>query len=134
MKLIRFGVAIPEDLLNKFDEWTGEQGIANRSVALRQIMREKLADWYWQEGVDDVSGSLTLVYDHHSNDITGVLTELQHDYGDVILCTTHVHISHELCLECLIVKGNSARIKELTRVLYGMKGMRSVNAAISASI
>lgn len=31
MKIVRFGVSIPEDLLTKFDEMIEEKGYANRS-------------------------------------------------------------------------------------------------------
>jgi CopG family nickel-responsive transcriptional regulator len=56
---------------------------------------------------------------------------MQHDFGDVIICTTHVHMSHDLCLECIIVKGDVERLKALETALKGVKGILSVNTGIS---
>ena len=39
MKLKRFGVSIPEDLLSKFDEIVLEKGYVGRSEAIRDAMR-----------------------------------------------------------------------------------------------
>ncbi len=133
-KLTRFGVAMPEQLLEQFDRWIERTGLPNRSLAIRQLVRDYITSSHWQEGAGEVCGSITLMYDHHGNDITGGLTSLQHDFGDVIICTTHVHVSHEVCLECLVVKGEAGRLKKLEEALSALKGIRSVNAAIAASI
>ena len=133
-KLVRFGVAMPDGLLEQFDSWVSAGGLPNRSLALRKIVREYISHEYWQKESGLVAGSITLMYDHHSHDTTGDLTALQHDFGDVIVCTTHVHVSHEICLECLIVRGPVEQIKKLAAALSAMKGMKSVDSAITAMI
>ena len=43
--LVRFSVAIPEDLLDEFDAYAARRGTsANRSEAIRDVMREKLVE------------------------------------------------------------------------------------------
>jgi CopG family nickel-responsive transcriptional regulator len=133
-KLVRFGVAMPEGLLKNFDEWVSSSGIPNRSIALRHLVRDYISGEQWKQDEGTACGNILLMYDHHSNDITSSLTKLQHDYGELIICTTHVHVSHEICMECLIVKGDVRRIRELTEALSAVKGMRTVNSAISAMV
>jgi CopG family nickel-responsive transcriptional regulator len=40
--LSRFGVSVEEELLQRFDELIAGQGYANRSEALRDLMRDAL--------------------------------------------------------------------------------------------
>ncbi|MDR2401712.1 MAG: nickel-responsive transcriptional regulator NikR [Deferribacteraceae bacterium] len=130
--LVRFGVSIPADLLKDFDSLSVKSGFPNRSIALRRLVHEFISSSAWQQGTGEVCGSFTILYDHHSNDIINSLTELQHRFMDVILCNTHVHISHDVCLECLAVKGASNKLKELQTVLSSLKGIISLNTAINS--
>jgi CopG family nickel-responsive transcriptional regulator len=129
--LIRFGVSIPAELLKDFDSLSEKSGSPNRSVALRRLIRDYISAFAWRKGTGDVCGSFTIVYDHHSNDIISSLTELQHRFTDVILCGTHVHLSRESCLETLAVRGPADRLKELHALLSSLKGIKSLNTAIS---
>ncbi len=133
-KLVRFGVAMPEQLLEKFDKLVAQSGLPNRSIALRHLVRYYIASCSWHEGTSDVSGSITLLYNHHTNDVVNELMSIQHDFGDVIICTTHVHVSHDSCLECLVVKGAADRLKSLETALNSLKGVHSINAAIATAI
>ncbi|KAF0197936.1 MAG: CopG family transcriptional regulator nickel-responsive regulator, partial [bacterium] len=76
--LIRFGVSIEEDLLARFDDLINDRGYKNRSEALRDLIRDTLVQTQLGKNDDtEVLGSLTLVYDHHTRDLTERLTNLQ---------------------------------------------------------
>jgi CopG family nickel-responsive transcriptional regulator len=130
-ELARFGVAMPETLLEEFDGWIAKAGLPNRSLAIRHLVRDYISSNQWHYGEGLACGSITLLYDHHQNDVSSALTTLQHDFGELILCTTHAHISHEMCLECIIVKGDVDKIKELEAALMRTKGIVSVSLGIS---
>ena len=128
--LVRFGVAVPENLLHSFDRRLEEAGLPNRSEALPQLIREDVAQDTWENG-GTVYGTITLTYNHHANDATGRLTELQHDFGEIIVCTTHVHADHHHCLEVIIVRGDVARVKQFLTSLRALKAMKSVTPVIA---
>lgn len=129
-KLVRFGVAMPSDLLEEFDQTIENSGFANRSLALRHLVRQYVSEKSWEHDKGNVCGAITMLYDHHSNDVTAELTHIQHDFGGEIICTTHVHITHELCLETLSVRGSVEQLKKLEETLATLKGIQSVNIAI----
>ncbi len=52
--LVRFGVSIPDDLLEKFDELISHKGYTNRSEAIRDLIRDRLVDNEWSEPQGDV--------------------------------------------------------------------------------
>ena len=121
---------MPEGLLAEFDQWVDASGFANRSVALRHLVRKYVSGESWSQGSGNVCGTITMLYDHHSNDVTAELTALQHDFGGQIICTTHVHVTHELCMEGLFVTGSVEQLKKLEEALSSLKGIQSVNVAI----
>lgn len=48
--LVRFGVAVPQKLLDSFDSRLADAGMPNRSEALRQLIREYVAQDTWEKG------------------------------------------------------------------------------------
>ena len=122
--LIRFGVAVPENLLQSFDKRLENAGLPNRSEALRQLIREYVSRDTWQKGSGQVYGTITLTYNHHSNDVTARLT----------VCTTHVHADHDHCLETVIVRGDVESVKEFIASLRALKAVSSVNPVIAVLV
>ncbi len=131
--LVRFGVAVPENLLDSFDKRLEEAGLPNRSEALRQLIREYVAQDTWKKD-GQVYGTITMTYNHHANDATNRLTELQHDFGEIIVCATHVHVDHHHCLEVVIVRGDGARVREFLTSLRALKAIQSVSPVISTLV
>ena len=131
-KLVRFGVAVPGDLLQDFDVKIEALGVPNRSEAIRKLIRDFVSKETWSKEEGRVYGSITIAYNHHGNDATGKLTEIQHDYGDVITSTTHVHIDHFHCLETIILSGETFRVKALVDVLTSLKAIVSITPVIMA--
>lgn len=130
-RLARFGVAMEESLLQRFDALVTRRGYENRSEALRDLVRRELDEDVWQRGGRTVA-SITLVYDHHVRELTERLTEVQHEYGDEIVSALHVHLDHHHCLEVIAVKGSARAIKALADRLIGTKGVLSGNVVAAA--
>ncbi|MCG8337319.1 MAG: nickel-responsive transcriptional regulator NikR [Proteobacteria bacterium] len=123
-KTIRFGVSIDERLLNKFDELISRKGYVNRSEAVRDLIRNNLVNEQWESNTEETVGTVTLVYDHHTRELSDKLTEHQHAYHQNIVSAMHVHLDAHHCLEVVVVKGKPAIIKRLSDELIGTKGVK----------
>lgn len=123
-KTVRFGVAMDDDLLGKFDRVIDRKGYENRSEAIRDLVRNLLVEEEWAAGEEETVGTITLVYDHHVHDLQDTLTDLQHNLHEAIISTIHVHLDAHNCLEVLIVKGKSGDIKAAADRLIGTKGVK----------
>ena len=123
-KLTRFGVSLDEELLEPFDALCAVKGYSNRSEAIRDLIRKALVAEEWQQADGQGAGTLTLVYDHHKNDLARRLTQMQHDEHDIIIATLHVHLDHHNCLEVLILKGEAARVRAMADKLISCKGVK----------
>ncbi len=125
-ELIRFSVAMPEDLLAQFDELVERRGMArNRSEAVRDLVREALVD---QECADPdalVVGTLTISFDHHSHDLQDKLDHIQHEHFDRIVSKLHVHLDAHNCLEVVVMRGPARLIQDISNAILGTKGVKN---------
>ena len=123
-ELVRFSIAMPADLLEAFDTQIARRGDgANRSEAIRDLIRSSLVKQELRTPDAQVIGSLTMIYDHHTGDLTRKLDEVQHDYTHEIVSTMHVHLDHSNCLEILALRGQGSRVYELADKLLGLRGV-----------
>lgn len=123
-KITRFGVSLEEELLRNFDRLIRQRKYANRSEAIRDLIREALVKEEWKEKAGEVAGVITLVYDHHKRELLNRLTDIQHDYKDMIISAQHVHLDHDNCLEMIALKGNPQEAAELKDKLRSAKGVK----------
>ena len=132
-KTIRFGISLDEGLLEQFDRLCEERKSPNRSEAIRDLIREALIKNDWQQDKGLVAGTLTMLYDHHKSDLAQRLTNLQHDYHDLITATLHVHLDHDNCLEVLVLKGRPKALQKLANSLLTVKGVKNGQLSISST-
>ncbi len=133
-RLIRFSITVPEDLLAEFEAEYYAENRMNRSEAVRSLMRGYVSGERWRCSDGQVCATVTIVYDHHLPELTRNLTAVQHDFGEVIICSTHVHLNHFSCLECVITKGNSQEIQKFIEALRKVRGIKSLNVNVTADI
>jgi len=122
-EIVRFSVSLEGDLLEEFDAFCRQQQFATRSEAVRQLIRETLTRQAWESGTQEVVGTLTLVYDHHRAQLNERLMEVQHDNTDLVISTLHSHLSHDLCLEVILLRGPADRLQKIAARLRGLKGI-----------
>lgn len=120
----RFGISMPAELLDAFDELITEQGYRNRSEAIRDIVRNYLLQRQWEIPNGQVVGTLTIVYDHHTRGVESRLVDLQHDYGGQIRCTTHVHLDLDNCVEVMVVQGEAEQVRKLADSIISVRGVK----------
>ncbi len=125
MSLKRFGVSVPEDLLEKFDTVVEKKGHVGRSEAIRDAMREYISQTEWETGQEGTMASLNIVYQHKPK-LMADLIRVQHDGHANVVSTVHVHISRTHCLEVITLKGDKKSIEALANKVSGLKGIEYV--------
>ena len=80
----RFSVSVPPKLLTDYDKMVAEKGYDNRSPAIADMMRAQLVEHREKTGTGEIAGTITLVYDHHTQHVQEALTSIQHDHHGVI--------------------------------------------------
>jgi len=123
-EVVRFGVSTDERLLERFDALIADKGYVNRSEAVRDLIRNTLVEDEWSQGDAQAVGTVTLVYDHHSTDLSDKLTQHQHSHHEEIVSTLHIHLDSHNCLEVVVLRGVARDIRRIADGLIGTKGVK----------
>ena len=130
--VVRSSFSIEKSLYDRLEDLVAKGGYENRSEFLRDLIRDKLVELEWEH--DEIAvGTVTMIFDHHKRGLSDKLTEIQHDYLDLILASTHVHLDHHLCAETVVVKGRALAIKSLADRLRQQKGVLHASLSISST-
>jgi CopG family nickel-responsive transcriptional regulator len=125
--LSRIGISLPKNLLDKFDEILHYRGYSSRSEGIRDAIRSYITYYQWMSDVrGERQGVITMVYDHEQRGLLQVLTEIQHEFMDVVQASLHSHVTHDRCLEVILLRGEAERLKMIAERLMAQKGVESV--------
>ena len=131
----RVSLSIQADLVKEFDSVAESLGHPTRSKAVSEAMREFVSLKRWdmaKKGV--VPGVILVTYDHHARGVNKALTELQHDYHEVVGATMHIHLTKHTCLEVISFEGEAERVRSLATMLQSQKGVLSLKVVTAPSL
>jgi CopG family nickel-responsive transcriptional regulator len=124
-------VTIPNELLRKFDEFIKTRGYYSRSEAFRDAIRSLIAEAELAKmETGNVAATIMITCDYARKDVDLKMTELRHEFDDVVIENVHRHIGEKYCLEIFIAEGNSNRILGLVGRVRGMRGIQQVKAHV----
>lgn len=72
---------------------------------------------------EEVMGTLTIVYDHHTGAVREKLDSIQHEFYEQIVTSLHVHLDANMCMEVVILRGESGLIQAVSNIILGTKGV-----------
>lgn len=124
-KVIRFGVSLEDDLLRSFDRSIAEMGYANRSEAIRDLIRDHLIQKKVSKGEGEVVGVVSLLYDHRTHRLGDILAEMQHKAQVAVNASLHIHLDAHNCLEVIVIRGEGGKVHEVAGKLIATKGVQN---------
>ncbi|WP_132058812.1 CopG family ribbon-helix-helix protein [Halorussus amylolyticus] len=125
---MRTSLNVPDDVLAAFDETWRAEGLDSRSRAVREAMREYVES---HDELEAATGDVTavLAYDYEHEAVIGDLHVVQHEFGDVITATSHVH-QGEWCLETAFCRGPAADVRGLVYRLRDFDAVARVKVMV----
>ena len=107
-------ISLTEKLLQEIDQLKEETGFSGRSEIIRASTRMLIADNKEKENLKgDINSILLLIHNQKSED---KVTEIKHDFEDIIETQIHSHIKEDKCLELFILEGDANRMNTLTKM------------------
>jgi CopG family transcriptional regulator, nickel-responsive regulator len=128
-ELVRISISLEAGLAEQLEMLAHASQYTNRSEFVRDLIRERVVEQEWADSGRAVVATITLVYDHHARELLDRLVEIQHRHAERILASTHVHLSHELCAEMIMVRGKAGQIRQLADEMRRERGV--LHAALS---
>ncbi len=121
----RFTISLDAGLASEFDELIAARGYQNRSEAVRDLLRQRLEAYRLQRDESRFCiANVSYVYNHHELDLAGRLAELQHEHHNLTVSTMHAHLDHEHCIETVLLRGPTAKVRHFAELLIAERGVR----------
>ena len=125
--LSRIGISLPKNLLDRFDEILNYRGYSSRSEGIRDAIRTYITYYKWMADIKgEREGVITMVYDHNQRNLLTTIMDIEHEHHHNIKASLHSHVTHDRCLEVILVHGDGAQLKILAEQLMAQKGVESV--------
>ena len=122
-------ITLPVDLLKKFDEFVKMRGYYSRSEAFRDAVRSLIAEMEVAKlDTGSVAATMMITCEYARRDVDLRMSEVRHEFDDVVVENFHRHIDKQYCLEVFIAEGNYQRVLELIGRIRGMRGIQEVKA------
>ncbi len=122
-------LSLSEDLLRELDEVLGKEHSATRSEVVRQALRNYISEYNELDNIEgNVIATITVLYEKAEKNEE--LFQVQHEFGDMITAYLHSHLTGENCLEVMVVKGSSSRLKSLIDGLKANKPVKQIKFSI----
>lgn len=104
-------VSMPDDLLDRLDEFADDHGYTGRSEVVREAARNLLGEFEDErlEG-KQLMGIVTVVFDYETTSVEEKLMHLRHDHEELVVSNFHSHVGDHYCMELFVLEGELERI------------------------
>lgn len=125
--MVVISITLPIELLERLDKVIKARGYYSRSEAIRDAIRNFI-DGASEVDEGDVSAIVMVTYNRGIGNIDKRLSDLRHDYNDVVVEGIHRHFGGGFCIDILIAEGDVDRIRTLIGRIRGLKNVHQVRA------
>ena len=100
-------VSMPEELLERLDQFATDHGYTGRSEVVREGARKLLGEFEETrlEG-RDLMGIVTVLFDHETSAVEERMIELRHVHESTVASNFHSHVGNHYCMELFVLEGD----------------------------
>lgn len=122
-------ISLNDEILNEIDEIQSKLGFSGRSEVIRAGVRELVSkNSKLDQLAGNVEGVLTVT---HCEKYSNEFSKIRHRYHNNIRTQIHHEMSNHVCMEVLIIKGDSKDIKKMYNDFITSKNMIDTRLVIS---
>jgi CopG family nickel-responsive transcriptional regulator len=98
---------MPEELLNRTDQFADDHGYTGRSEVVREASRNLLGEFNDKELEDrGLIGVVTVFFDYETTGVEQRMMRLRHEYEDIVASNFHSHVGGYHCMELFVLEGS----------------------------
>jgi len=124
-------VSMPEELLERIDQFAEDHGYTGRSEVIREASRNLLGEFEDRklEG-RDLMGVVTVVFDYETTSVEEKMMRLRHEYEDIVASNFHSHVGGRHCMEMFILEGTLEDISTFVGKMRATKDTLTVDYSV----
>ena len=124
-------VSMPDELLERIDEFSEEHGYTGRSEVVREAARNLLGEFKDRRLEDrELMGIVTVTFDYETTSVEERMMRLRHEHDDLVASNVHSHVGDHYCMELFILEGNLEGISTFVGKVRATRDTLSVDYSV----
>lgn len=119
----RIGVSLEPELLKKFDESISRKGYVSRSEAIRDLVRDSLAENDWKDSDAHMTGVVVLIYNSKVADVSERINSVFLKCCGVIEFKVDMMLDDSNVMMTVFVAGKLADLKSFSTDITAVRGV-----------
>jgi CopG family nickel-responsive transcriptional regulator len=125
-------VSMPDELVDRIDEFTDEHGYTGRSELLREASRNLLGEFEDKRLEDrELMGIVTVVFDYEGTAVEERMMQLRHEHEDLVASNLHSHVGDHNCMELFILEGTLEEISTFVGRIRATQDTKTVDYSVT---
>ena len=119
----RIGVSLEPELLNAFDESISKKGYVSRSEALRDLVRDSLAENSWKNDNTEMIGVFIVIIDLRVTNVLEKVDGLYRNHSSIFSHTSSVPVDEFSKMDIVVASGKLFELREFLGDITSIKGV-----------
>ncbi|WP_276302350.1 CopG family ribbon-helix-helix protein [Halorussus lipolyticus] len=125
-------ISMPDELLNRVDDFADEHGYTGRSEVFREAARNLLGEFEDKKLEDrDLMGVVTVLFNYESSGVEQRMMELRHEYDGLVTSNVHNHVGDHYCMELFILEGELTDISTFVGKIRATQDTLTVDYSVT---
>jgi len=124
-------VSMPEELLERIDDFADDHGYTGRSEVVREASRSLLGEFDDQKLENrDLMGIVTVLFDYETSAVEEKMMHLRHDHEETVTSNFHSHVGGHHCMELFVLEGSLEEISTFVGKIRATKDTLTVDYSV----
>jgi CopG family nickel-responsive transcriptional regulator len=124
-------VSMPDELLDRIDEFADDHGYTGRSEVVREAARNLLGEFEDRKLEDRrLIGVVTVLFSYEDSTVEERMMGLRHEYEGLVTSNVHNHVGDHYCMELFILEGALEEISEFVGRVRATKDTLTVDYSV----
>ena len=121
--VVRIGVSLEPDLLAAFDDTISKKGYVSRSEAIRDLVRDSLAESSWKNDEMEMLGVFIIVIDLKTTNVLEKIDSVYRSHSSILSHTTSVPVDNYSKMDIVVTGGRLRDLRAFLNEITSIKGV-----------
>ncbi|WP_424015861.1 CopG family ribbon-helix-helix protein [Halorubrum xinjiangense] len=125
-------VSMPEELLDRIDQFADEHGYTGRSEVVREASRNLLGEFEDAKLEDRaLMAVVTVLFNYETTSVEERMMRLRHEHEGIVASNFHSHVGSQYCMELFVLEGGLEEISAFVGKVRATKDTLTVDYSVT---
>jgi CopG family nickel-responsive transcriptional regulator len=125
-------VSMPEELLDRIDQFSDEHGYTGRSEVVREASRNLLGEFEDAKLEDrSLMAVVTVLFNYETTSVEERMMRLRHEHEGIVASNFHSHVGSQYCMELFVLEGGLEEISAFVGKVRATKDTLTVDYSVT---